>query len=40
MISCRAAGKYGTVYPLYQTSDKIQVGDNQGRATIYGMRDG
>lgn len=33
----RTAGKYGTVYPLYQTSDKIKVGDNQGRATIYGM---
>jgi putative ABC transport system permease protein len=35
----RAAGKYGTVYPLYQTSDKIVVGDNQGRASIYGLRD-
>jgi putative ABC transport system permease protein len=35
----RSAGKYGTVYPLYQTSDKIVVGDNQGRATIYGLRD-
>jgi putative ABC transport system permease protein len=35
----RAAGKYGTVYPIYQTSDKIKVGDNEGRATIYGMRD-
>jgi putative ABC transport system permease protein len=35
----RAAGKYGTVYPLYQDSDKITVGDNEGRATIYGMRD-
>jgi putative ABC transport system permease protein len=35
----RAAGKYGTVYPLYQTSDKITVGDNQGRASIYGLRD-
>jgi putative ABC transport system permease protein len=35
----RVAGKYGTVYPLYQDSDKIQVGDNTGRATIYGMRD-
>ena len=34
-----AAGKYGTVYPLYQTSDKIVVGDNQGRASIYGLRD-
>ncbi len=33
------AGKYGTVYPLYQTSDKIVVGDNQGRASIYGLRD-
>jgi putative ABC transport system permease protein len=35
----RAAGKYGTVYPIYQTSDKIKVGDNEGRASIYGMRD-
>jgi putative ABC transport system permease protein len=35
----RAVGSYGTVYPLYQDSDKIQVGDNTGRATIYGMRD-
>jgi putative ABC transport system permease protein len=35
----RSAGKYATVYPLYQTTDKITVGDNQGRATIYGMRD-
>jgi putative ABC transport system permease protein len=35
----RVAGKYGTVYPLYQTSDKITVGDNEGRATIYGLRD-
>jgi putative ABC transport system permease protein len=35
----RAAGKYGVVYPLYQTSDKITVGDNQGRASIYGLRD-
>jgi putative ABC transport system permease protein len=35
----RAAGKYGTVYPIYQDSDKIAVGDSEGRATIYGMRD-
>jgi putative ABC transport system permease protein len=35
----RVAGKYGAVYPLYQDSDKIEVGDNTGRATIYGMRD-
>jgi putative ABC transport system permease protein len=35
----RAAGKYGTVYPLYQDSDKIKVGDIEGRATIYGLRD-
>ncbi len=35
----RVAGKYGIVYPLYQTSDKITVGDNEGRATIYGLRD-
>jgi putative ABC transport system permease protein len=35
----RAVGQYGTVYPLYQDSDKITVGDNEGRATIYGMQD-
>jgi putative ABC transport system permease protein len=35
----RAAGKYGTVYPIYQDTDKIAVGDSEGRATIYGMRD-
>lgn len=35
----RAVGTYGTVYPLYQDSTKIQVGDDTGRATIYGMRD-
>jgi putative ABC transport system permease protein len=35
----RSAGKYGTVYPLYQESDTIKVGENKGRATIYGMRD-
>ncbi len=35
----RIAGKYGSVYPLYQDSDTIMVGDNKGRATIYGMRD-
>jgi putative ABC transport system permease protein len=35
----RAAGKFGTVYPIYQDSDKIAVGDSEGRATIYGMRD-
>lgn len=35
----RTAGKYGTVYPIYQDSDKIKVGDNEGRATIYGMRE-
>lgn len=35
----RAVGSYGTVYPLYQDSTKIQVGDDTGRATIYGMRD-
>jgi len=35
----RAVGTYGFVYPLYQDSDKIQIGDNTGRATIYGMRD-
>lgn len=33
------AGKYGSVYALYQNSDKIQVGDNTGRASIYGMSD-
>ncbi|MCK9579738.1 MAG: ABC transporter permease [Methanoregula sp.] len=35
----RVAGKYGMVYPLYQESRTIEVGDNEGRATIYGMRD-
>jgi putative ABC transport system permease protein len=35
----RTAGKYGTIYPLYQDSDKITVGDDEGRATIFGMRD-
>lgn len=35
----RTAGKYGSVYPLYQKSNTIKVGDNKGRATIYGMRD-
>lgn len=35
----RAVGTYGTVYPLYQDSTKIEVGDETGRATIYGMRD-
>ncbi|MDD1684662.1 MAG: ABC transporter permease [Methanoregula sp.] len=35
----RAAGRYGMVYPLYQESDKIKVGENEGRATIYGMRE-
>ena len=35
----RAVASYGTVYPLYQDSTKIEVGGNTGRATIYGMRD-
>lgn len=35
----RAAGKYGNVYPLYQESDTITIGDDERRATIYGMRD-
>jgi putative ABC transport system permease protein len=35
----RAVGTYGSVYPLYQDSDKIVVGDNTGKATIYGLRD-
>ena len=35
----RAAGKYGSVYPLYQESDTITIGDEERRATIYGMRD-
>lgn len=34
-----SAGKYGSVYALYQNSDKIQVGDATGRASIYGMSD-
>ena len=35
----RAAGKYGMIYPLYQDSDTIKVGDEEGRSTIYGLRD-
>jgi putative ABC transport system permease protein len=35
----RTAGRYGTVYPLYQDSVTITVGDNKGRATVYGLRD-
>jgi len=35
----RAVGQYGNVYPLYQESDTIKVGDEERRATIYGMRD-
>ena len=35
----RVAGKYGMVYPLYSESDTIKVGEDEGRATIYGMRD-
>lgn len=35
----RAVGQYGLVYPLYQDSETIEVGDNEGRATIYGLRD-
>jgi putative ABC transport system permease protein len=33
----RVAGKYGTVYYLYVTSDLITVRGDQGSATIYGM---
>jgi len=35
----RAVGQYGLVYPLYQDSETIEVGDEEGRATIYGLRD-
>lgn len=35
----RAVGQYGLVYPLYQDSETIAVGDQEGRATIYGLRD-
>ncbi len=35
----RAVGQYGLVYPLYQDSETIEVGDTEGRATIYGLRD-
>jgi len=35
----RTAGKYGSVYPLYQESDTIGIRDQERRATIYGMRD-
>jgi putative ABC transport system permease protein len=33
----RIAAKYGTVYAIYQESDTIEVGDREGRATIYGL---
>jgi putative ABC transport system permease protein len=33
----KVAGKYGLIYPLYQTSDTIYIGDDRGRASIYGM---
>jgi len=35
----RVAGKYGNVYPLYSESDKVTIGDNERRSSIYGMRD-
>lgn len=35
----RAVGQYGLVYPMYQDSETIEVGDQEGRATIYGLRD-
>ena len=35
----RAVGQYGNVYPLYQESDTIKDGDEERRATVYGMRD-
>ena len=35
----RVAGKYGNVYPLYSESDKVTIGDDERRSTIYGMRD-
>jgi putative ABC transport system permease protein len=34
----KAAGKFGLIYPLYQSSDTIYIGDDKGRATIYGMK--
>jgi putative ABC transport system permease protein len=33
----KAAGKYGLVYPLYQTQDTFSIGEWKGRAGIYGM---
>lgn len=33
----RIAGKYGTVYFVYQDSDQIEVGSDTGRAVIYGL---
>ena len=33
----RIASKYGTVYALYSESDTIKVGDEERRATIYGL---
>jgi putative ABC transport system permease protein len=35
----RTAGRYGLVYPLYQESATIKVGENKGRATVYALRD-
>jgi putative ABC transport system permease protein len=33
----RIASQYGNVYAVYSQSDRIEIGDRQGRATIYGL---
>jgi len=33
----KIAGKYGTVYAVYQEMDRIEVGSLTGRATVYGL---
>ena len=33
----KIAGKYGTVYAVYQELDRIEVGSLTGRATVYGL---
>lgn len=35
----KVAEKYGLVYVIYSESDKIEIGDREGRSTIYGLDD-
>jgi len=35
----KVAEKYGLVYVIYSESDTIEVGDREGRSTIYGLED-